>query len=171
MFESNDTFIEEAVRRYMTPSEKTIKTGATGGMVVSLLLMFITVFPLVFAALFIVCLVLVIVYGRKAGLDFEYDYTNGSLDIAKIVNNSKRKELLSVEAANIKTIVPADSNQALGLEHQQLKVIDASSHNDEDKTYVMVFHSDKKGCDYKVLWNPSEKLLKAIMRTNKCVTL
>ena len=99
------------------------------------------------------------------------DYTDGSLDIAKIVNNSKRKELLSVEAANIKTIVPADSNQALGLEHQQLKVIDASSHNDEDKTYVMVFHSDKKSCDYKVLWNPSEKLLKASMRTNKCVTL
>ena len=69
MFESNDTFIEEAVRRYMTPSEKTIKTGATGGMVVSLLLMFITVFPLVFAALFVVCLVFVIVYGRQGGLD------------------------------------------------------------------------------------------------------
>ncbi|MCF0131931.1 MAG: hypothetical protein HUJ71_09365 [Pseudobutyrivibrio sp.] len=173
MFESNDTFIEEAVKRYVSSKELMLKRVFTGIAVVSGVLAFVTVRPLyfIFLILCVVSIVFAVIYSGKSGVDYEYDYTNGSLDIAKIMNNSRRKEILSIEASSIKTIVPADSNQALGLEHQQMKVVDVSSNNPEDKTYIMVAHNDKKGEDIKVIWNPSEKLLKAIMRVNKSVTI
>ena len=48
-----------------------------------------------------------------------------------------------------------------------LKTYDCSSNQEDDKDYILVAHSEAKGYDFKVIFNPSEKLLNAMSKYNK----
>ena len=96
MFETNDTFIEEAVKVIETAQDKTKKTGAT---IATCLLLLGTVtfsrgiLTLIMAILLIIIAIYTIILYTNKNIEYEYDYTNGSLEIAKIINNEKRKKV------------------------------------------------------------------------------
>jgi len=60
------------------------------------------VFTLVFGALAYGCFVL----RNNQRIEYDYTFTNGILDIAKVINNSKRKKLLSVDVREFEVIAP-----------------------------------------------------------------
>ena len=39
-------------------------------------------------------------------IEYDYTFTNGVLDIAKIINNSKRKRLLSMNVKDFEVVAP-----------------------------------------------------------------
>lgn len=169
MFESNDTFIEEAVK----VQEKSSDTAKKAGLIaVTVILLFsVTVLSgipgLVATVLLIISAISTIYFMGYKNIEYEYDYTNGSLEIAKIINNEKRKKVLSVEPSEVKLVAAAGTNESLKYDHVKLKTYDCTSGNNEDKTYILVGHSEAKGNDFKLLFNPSEDLVNAIAKYNR----
>ena len=86
-------------------------------------------------------------------IEFEYIVTNGELDIDKIIGKRKRKRIISVSHKEIEIITPA--GQYTG---NADKVIDVSSNTHSDEKYVLV--TSKDGNRVKIIFNPSEKMLK-----------
>ncbi len=170
MFESNDTFVEEAVKVIETAQDKTKKTAAS---IITLLLLVSLVtysrgfLTIIMAILLIAMSIYTIILYSNKNIEYEYDYTNGSLEIAKIINNEKRKKIVTIESAEIKMVAEVGTNESLKYDHVQLKTYDCSAHNEEQKDYILVAHSEAKGNDFKVLFTPSDKLLTAMEKYNK----
>ena len=170
MFESNDTFGEDAVKVRENASSKQRKAALVAVLVILLATTVSTVgiLQLVLAILLIVDSIMVLrefVYNKN--VEYEYDYTNGSLEIAKIINNEKRKKIVTIESAEIKLVAAMGTNESLKFDHVQLKTYDCSAHDEEQKDYILVAHSEAKGNDFKVLFTPSDKLLTAMEKYNK----
>ena len=163
MFESNDTFVEDAVKVVETPQDRAKRTGA---LAMTIILLFATVtysrgfLTIIMAILLIILAILTIISFMNKNIEFEYDYTNGSLEIAKIIDNS-------IESAEIKLVAAIGTNESLKFDHVNLKTYDCSAHNEELKDYILVAHSEAKGNDFKVIFTPSDKLLTAMERYNK----
>ena len=110
MFESNDTFVEEAVKVIETAQDKTKKTAAT---VITLILLVSLVtysrgfLTIIMAILLIAMAIYTIILYSNKNIEYEYDYTNGSLEIAKIINNEKRKKVVNVESSVLTTATTA----------------------------------------------------------------
>ncbi|QFJ54114.1 DUF6106 family protein [Pseudobutyrivibrio xylanivorans] len=170
MFESNDTFVEEAVKVIETAQERNRKLGLMAMCLVSLGSFTVMnnhlkyIFLIAFIVLMLIDLFLIV---NNKNVEYEYDYTNGSLSIAKIIDNSKRKELLTVESAQLKMVAAVGTNESLKYDHVKLKTYDCSAHDEEIKDYILVAHNEEKGYDFKVVFSPSDKLLDAMSRYNK----
>ncbi len=169
MFETNDTFIEEAVKAKAKPSDAAKKGGMVAVTVILLLSVPVLggVPGLVASGLLIASAIYTIVLMGYKNIEFEYDYTNGSLEIAKIINNEKRKKVLSIESSEVKLVAALGTNEALKFDNVKLKTYDCSTGNSEDKTYILVGHSEAKGNDFKVVFNPSEDLINAMYKYNR----
>lgn len=167
MFESNDTFVEQAVKHRETTKEKAIKIVCIVLTVLAGIAAFLHVYTLISGVLFVAFLVLSYVVVGNKNIEYEYDYTNGSLEIAKIIDNSKRKKLITIESEQIRLIAAEGTNESLKYDHVQLKVYDCSANDGETRNYIMVAHDDKNNSDFKVIFNPSEKLISAMKRYNK----
>ncbi len=169
MFESNDTFVEEAVKSIETPAEKTKKMIFIAGTIIFFLatLVFSGVFKLISAVLLIIFAIFTFIILGSKNIEFEYDYTNGSLEIAKIINNEKRKKIVSIESNEVKLVAAVGTNESLKYDHVELKTYDCSAHDDTVKNYILVAHSEEKGNDFKVIFSPSDKLISAMERYNK----
>ena len=64
-------------------------------------------------------------------------------------------------------VAAVGTNESLKYDHVKLKTYDCSTGNKEDKTYILVAHSEAKGNDFKVIFNPTAKLLDAMSKYNK----
>ncbi|MBQ6463313.1 MAG: hypothetical protein IJJ59_08320 [Pseudobutyrivibrio sp.] len=170
MFETNDTFVEEAVKVIETAQDKTKKTAAS---VITLILLVSLVtysrgfLTIIMAILLIAMAIYTIILYTNKNIEYEYDYTNGSLEIAKIINNEKRKKVVNIESNEVKMVAAVGTNESLKYDHVQLKTYDCSAHDSEQKDYILVAHSEAKGNDFKVIFTPSDKLLNAMAKYNK----
>lgn len=170
MFESNDTFVEDAVKVKETSEDKSKKLAVLG-LTAILLGASVTapgIFQIIATFLFIVIAMLALIkFSSNNNVEYEYDYTNGSLEIAKIINNSKRKAVVTVESAQLKMVAAVGTNESLKYDHVKLKTYDCSAHDEEMKDYILVAHNEEKGYDFKVKFTPSDKLLTAMEKYNK----
>ena len=126
MFESNDTFVEDAVKVVETPQDRAKKSGASICTVLLLLaaISMTGVIKLFLSVLLIVFAILTIILFMNKNIEYEYDYTNGSLEIAKIIDNAKRKKVVSIESAEIKLVAAIGTNESLKFDHVNLKTYD-----------------------------------------------
>ena len=95
MFESNDTFVEEAVKVKESPADKAKKTFPLTFTFLLMAVMIASPAGLIRTVLSLLTigsgLFAIYMFGYK-NIEFEYDYTNGSLEIAKIINNEKNHQ-------------------------------------------------------------------------------
>ena len=169
MFESNDTFVEDAVKSKETTEDKIKKAASIFAAVVFLGATVVTagIVQIASIVLLIVNAVIAFILIGNKNIEYEYDYTNGSLEIAKIINNERRKKVVTVESSEVKMVAAVGTNESLKFDHVKLKTYDCSAHDEEQKDYILVAHSEAKGYDFKVIFNPSDKLLTAMEKYNK----
>lgn len=111
--------------------------------IVSVLSMMIGLFaPPVFLATIAFVLLAWFIKSRVE-LDFDYAYTNGSIDIAKVFDKSSRKRFLSFDMKDVIVVGPVGSDSVRAYQGRGIKTIDCSARNPEIKTYEIVYH-DKK---------------------------
>ena len=73
---------------------------------------------------------------QNADVEFEYAHTNGDFDIDKVIANSSRKKVVSVDLSRVDIIAPVDSPE---LERfMGLKKADYSAKDPENPPYGMV---------------------------------
>lgn len=92
---------------------------------------------------------------NRLKVEYEYTYFTGDLDIDKIFNMQSRKRMLSTNVKDIEILAPTNSPELRP--YQELKCLDYSTCNPENRTYEMVVtHKEQK---VRVKFEPNEKIL------------
>ncbi len=106
----------------------------------------------------------VLFYHLKDGAVIEYDYefSDGALRIARISNGEKRKELLCAECGKIESIAPLNTEDIKRMaETGERKIKDYSLNEDSRKYCVLCSVKNEK---LAVIWEPKQSLLRLIRR-------
>ena len=129
-----DIFTESIVRRKPLPGGSMLKTACKWFCLgsVGLLLGLSTIFVIpaaVFGIGWYLC-------HQNTDVEFEYAHTNGEFDIDKVIANSSRKKVLSVDLSRVDIIAPIDSPELERFD--SLKRKDYSARDPENPPYGMV---------------------------------
>ena len=106
---------------------------------------------------FIICFIIYKIYGRF-NVEYEYIYTNGSLDIDCIYNKEKRKRKYSATVSEFEMMAHIDDERLK--EFEQLPKIDFSSGDILGNTYVFI--GKYKGKRARIVFEPNEEILSAM---------
>lgn len=91
-------------------------------------------------------------------IEYDYTFTNGILDIAKIINNSKRKKLLSVDVREFEVMAPiSDEGFKRMLHHKGIQNRYNYFLNPGSGLYYCIFTKD--GVKSMLVFEPSDKLV------------
>lgn len=144
--------------------EMAVKSKATGDYYIKMLLgivitaIGILAFPLIGAVALVIAVIgicIIVSFAQDKNVEYEYTFTDGSVEIAAVYNASKRKEIFSFEMNNVAMIVPFGSKR---IENERFsKKRDYSSKKKNDKIYCFVIESDKE--KQLVLLEPDEKAM------------
>ncbi|SHE55132.1 hypothetical protein SAMN02746089_00455 [Caldanaerobius fijiensis DSM 17918] len=93
-------------------------------------------------------------------IEYEYTFTNGDIDIAKVIMNSKRVHILSTNAKEFEVIAPVNSDAYKKISHNIRNYKIFKAYNNIDKLYFGIFSQNGKHCF--LLFEPSDKLLKLL---------
>lgn len=158
-----DIYKEQLVKKATTSKEQAKKTVIliggifTGAAIMMIVLAYFT------SALFLGLVAAVgVVYGafyfvKDMQTEYEYLFTNGDLDIDKIMGQRKRKRLTTVKIASVTDFGKLTDDCVLDGDKT---VIDASSGYDEDHWYLEFAHREY-GASY-LYFTPNDELLQLI---------
>lgn len=73
---------------------------------------------------------------QNADLEYEYLHLGDELDVDKIMNKSKRKRVATIDLKTVEVVAPLRSHELD--RHQQLKVLDFSAKDPDQRPYVMI---------------------------------
>lgn len=106
----------------------------------------------------------VLFYHLKDGAVIEYDYefSDGALRIARISNGEKRKELLCAECGKIESIAPLNTEDIKRMAETGERKIKDYSLNDDGRKYCVL--CSVKNEKLAVIWEPKQSLLRLIRR-------
>jgi len=157
----NDVFNEQLVARKPNQKDLLKKVGIVG---VGIILIFVAL-TIDFLMAFIVPVIVIVVVGvvffmRRYNIEYEYVFTNGDLDIDRITNKSRRKQVLSISVKSFETMVPAMSKNYDNEISRFTKVFDFGSGTITDQTYIVIFEQDKERV--KMIFEPNDQMFKAI---------
>jgi hypothetical protein len=154
-----DIFKEQLVSK-----KRTAKDGMITALVILAAILLVAASFLFIPQAFVL-VVIIVAYGaywlvQRQNIEYEYSFTNGDLDIDKIINKSKRKRLISVSVKDFEAMAHVEdkdhSHELSGFE----KTLDFSSGEIKSNTYAAVFmHNNQK---VKMIFEPNEEILKGI---------
>ena len=162
-----DNFAEQLVRRNMTKSEKSKRSlMLAGGVIITILLtaaaMLMLARPLIaFAGLIFAAGAGygTYFYVQNTDVEYEYTFTNGELDIDKIIAKKRRKSLVSIDISKFADFGKyADSSE----ETEEMTVVIASN-NIAQQEYFADFPHEEYGST-RLIFCPDEKMLENINR-------
>ncbi len=169
MAESGKVFIEEFVKGKESAGHKALRIGALVAIPVTAVFALMGVFAIIAIILCVACIIVSFIMSGSGNVEYEYSYTtgNGSLDIAKIINNTKRKAVISIDPTDVRMVAAEGTNEFLKYDHVDLKIFDCSAKTEGKKKFLLVAHDNKKNEEYKVFFNPTEELIEAMKKYNK----
>ena len=164
-----DIFVEQLVRRKRKPSDyiKVFLCFAAAFVVIMLMFAFSNV-PYVGSLIFLAAAGLVyLIYnvGISVNLEYEYCFTNGALDVDKIIAARRRKRITDVNARDIE-IMATTKNRAFSnyMQNSDIKKIYACSSVQDEGVYFVVYTKDSK--KMMLLFNPNETIKDGFRRLN-----
>lgn len=155
---ANDVFFEQLVKKEMTTATKIKKIG----IIIGALVLIVVAGMIPYVSLLVMAGVIWLAYYLFIRLNIEYEYifTNGTLDIDCIYNKAKRKRLLSVEVKDFQSMVKITAERLGQKERQAEKRLDYTSGNGEGPFYQCLYVDG--GQRTTLLIEPNDKLLKGI---------
>ena len=95
-------------------------------------------------------------------VEYEYLFAEGGLSVDRIMGRARRKRVFDCDKEDVQIVAPADSFVLKDYERQGAKIKDFSSGRRDAKVYAMMY---QKGAEnYKVLFEPNEKMIGAMRR-------
>ncbi|ADD03031.1 conserved hypothetical protein [Thermoanaerobacter italicus Ab9] len=159
-----DAFIEKLVKRQKTSKDTLFSIGV----VVAALIIVFGVIPLIPIVrnlwIFFLFLFAYLAYYliRSRNIEFEYSLTNSELDVDKIIDQKKRKHVISVDCRDFEVMAKINSNKFT----QDIKTIknriEAVSSMSSPDVYFAVF--EDKGLKTVLFFEPNEKMIEVIAR-------
>lgn len=91
-------------------------------------------------------------------VEYEYSFTNGVVDIAQVINNRRRKELITFKTREVEIVAPIDDPKLRNFESRQnIKKVKAVL-NADSRIYFACFRKNEQ--QYLLYFEPSEEFLK-----------
>ena len=157
-----DVFNEQIVKRNNTFQDTLKRAGIFSVVLV------ITVLSFTFVTNVAIFIVAALLFGAVylmsyLNKEFEYVFTNGELDIDVIYNRSRRKRLFSVSVKDIEVMAHIeDKSHEHAFTTAQQEFL---CHSGENGPNTYAFLAVVKGKKSKVVFEPNEKMLRAISTT------
>ena len=157
-----DVFNEQIVKRHGTLLDSVKRAGIAAAVAVIFLISFM------FLGAFAVFVGAIAVFGGMylmsfLNVEYEYVYTNGELDIDVIYNRARRKRLFSTLVKDFEIMAHVEDKTHMGAFGSAQETINCHSGEIGPNTYA--FLATIKGKKAKVIFEPNDKLLKAISTT------
>lgn len=167
IFKTMDNFAEQLVKKNETSSDKTrrllMTVGGTAGTVILAVFGFLTLGNPVLSFLGFI-LAVGAGYGtfflvQSSHVEYEYAFTNGELDIDKIIAKRKRKSLLSIEVNKFTDFGKYSDD----LEETAEMTVVISSDNIASHEYYADFQHESYGLT-RLVFSPDDRMLENIKR-------
>ena len=151
-----DVFVEQIIKKKYDFMDSLIVFGTLllSFVLVALCLMFFP-FALILVIIGDIALAYYIISSRN--IEFEYSITNGDITIDKIINKSRRKRIISIDAHDIEFM---GKNKPTNIKNNYIRLNVSQSQNNESNWYFSG-HNSQKGNVF-VLYTPNDKVLSAI---------
>lgn len=92
-------------------------------------------------------------------IEYDYTFTNGIFDVAKVINNSKRKKLLSVNVKEFEVVAPiSDEGFERMLHHKDIDKKYNVFLNKGSRLYYGIFNHE--GTKSMIVFEPGEEMIK-----------
>ena len=117
-----DTYVEQIVKKDLTKKDYTVKNIL---MALTIFFGLATVFAVHFICLilFIVCVILFYRKQSQMETEYEYLYVGGTMEIDKVIRQSRRKQVLVMDLSEMLVLAPEGSQKALAYDHGQMSVM------------------------------------------------
>ena len=97
-------------------------------------------------------------------IEYDYTFTNGAFDIAKVINNNKRKKLLTTEIKEFEVIAPtSDEGFQRMLQYPGIKKLNYFLNRGGGLYYGIFTHEGQKSI---LIFEPSDELIQMFRKTN-----
>lgn len=155
-----DSFKEQMIKKVPTGKETALKIGiiAGAGVLAAGIIFFSMAFGLGAIGFALGC---GLVYGgfwlvKRYDIEYEYIFTNGDLDIDKIMGASTRKRLITVKIADA-----SDIGVLKSLDTDGRTVVLASANDPSAEDYYLDVKHKKHG-DVRIIFTPNEDILRVM---------
>jgi len=161
----NDVFIEQLVVQKKTPAIHLKRIGLLLGiLLVNLIVLFFGVLRMIFPVTFALSCWFLWIHLRDFNIEFEYSFTNGDLDIDKIIGRRKREQLVSVRVRKLEILAPMTEEFSREFNSKAIRSrIDASIGETSENRWFARF-TDEQGIDTLIIFNPNARLLSAMSK-------
>ncbi|MBR7007391.1 MAG: hypothetical protein IKH90_01950 [Ruminococcus sp.] len=160
-----DTFMEQVVKKTPTKRDKTLEVMVKFcAFMLAMALIFTCMAYYVKAAPLAVFLGIMAIYlsfrlTKKLDVEYEYIFTNGELDVDKIIAKSKRKRLCTVKFNSISAFGLWDDDMAVD---EDSTIVLASDNSEGAKEYFVDFKYKDYG-DTTLFFSPNSELMELII--------
>lgn len=157
----HDVFVEQLVKHRLRLRNILIKVLAI------LFALFITatawlISPTYSYIIFTAAVLLAYLIFRSQDYEFEYTYTNGELDVDRIVAQRRRKRVMSTNCRCIDVMAPyTQENEHLRKAYKVIRTVDYSSSPKSESRWFFVF-TGTSGAQVMVIFEPGARLLDAM---------
>lgn len=157
-----DKYKEQLVAKGKDSSDTTKRILVmAGGIILATFAIFISIrifgMAMILMGIVLAALVLWGAYYIIGGMYIEYEYifTNGELDVDKIMGQRKRKRLITIDLKSVYRMGLHD-----GTAPEQLSVVDASNRESDSKSFIDFKHSELGNT--RLVFSPNEELSELI---------
>jgi hypothetical protein len=158
-----DTFVEELVVRRNNLGNLLIQILFVLGAIVLAAACFLFLSGL-FPALLAILVAGAYLGIKFQGVEYEYSFTNGELDIDKIMAKRKRKRLVEIDHKQIQVMAPYTAEyESETKDYQVTQVIDTSSHKNAPGRWFFIYEN-QEGKYVFVVFQPSKRLREAMRK-------
>ena len=157
----NDVFVEQLVKHKLRPKNILIKVLAIVVAVIITLTIWLIV-PTYSYIIFTAAVLLAYVVFRSQDYEFEYIFTNGDLDVDRIVSQRRRKRVMSTDCRSINVMAPyTPENEYLTKKYDIVRTVDYSSSPKAEGRWFFIF-TGGSGAQVMVIFEPGKRLLEAM---------
>lgn len=157
----NDVFVEQLVKHKLRPKNILIKVLAIVVAVIITLTIWLIV-PTYSYIIFTAAVLLAYVVFRSQDYEFEYIFTNGDLDVDRIVSQRRRKRVMSTDCRSINVMAPyTPENEHLTKKYDIVRTVDYSSAPKAEGRWFFIF-TGGSGAQVMVIFEPGKRLLEAM---------
>ena len=105
------------------------------------------------------------IYKDMLRTEYEYTLTNGEMDFAKVMGNSRRKQLLTLRLIEVEAGAPVSSASFARYEQMAgIKKLDYTINSDADKYFLYYVQSGNKTL---LILEPSKKMLELMFKYSR----
>ena len=159
----NDTFVEELVVRHNTvknPMLDVLIIIAAVALAAAVWLFLSPIFP----AMLVILVVAAYLGVKFQGVEFEYSFTNGDLDVDKIMAKRKRVRLVEINQKQIQVMAPYTAEyESVTRDYSVSRVIDVSSSKNAAGRWFMIYE-DAEGKYVFLVLQPSKRFREAMQK-------